>query len=140
MFNFSATLVNSQLVCLLPVGILKLVIYLFIYFFYLIQYLSRGIQFSGASLNGALTQHKTKTLKQLKPRQIIKLLLKMALKFDFKFAERLYLSNVSRNGVVSLSAVYSEATLILSSFCKGRAQQITASDVVAMEKVWVPKL
>ena len=64
----------------------------------------------------------------------------MALKFDFKFAERLYLSNVSRNGVVSLSAVYSEATLILSSFCKGRAQQITASDVVAMEKVWVPKL
>ena len=36
------------------------VIYLFIY---LIQYLSRDIQFSRASLNGALTQHKTKTLK-----------------------------------------------------------------------------
>ena len=35
------------------------------------------------------------------------LLLKMALKFDFKFAERLYLSNVSRNGIVSSSAVYS---------------------------------
>ena len=30
---------------------------------YLIQYLSRGIQFSRASLNRALTQHKTKTLK-----------------------------------------------------------------------------
>ena len=29
----------------------------------LIQYLSRGIQFSRASLNGALTQYKTKTLK-----------------------------------------------------------------------------
>ena len=60
----------------------------------------------------------------------------MALKFDFKFAECLYLSNVSRNGVVSSSAVYSEATLILSSFCEGRAQQITTSDVihVAMEK------
>ena len=51
------------------------------------------------------------------------LLLKMALKFDFKFTERLYLSNVSRNGVVSSSAVYSEASLTLSSFCEGRAQQ-----------------
>ena len=68
------------------------------------------------------------------------LLLKMALKFDFKFTERLYLFNVSRNGVVSLSAVYSEAPLILSSFCEGKAQQITASGVIAMEKVRVPKL
>ena len=34
------------------------------------------------------------------------LLLRMALKFGFKFTERLYLSNVSRNGV-SLSALYS---------------------------------
>ena len=63
----------------------------------------------------------------------------MPLKFDFKFTERLYLSNVSRNGVVSSSAVYSEAALILSSFCEGRAQQITASGVIAMEKVRVPK-
>ena len=47
------------------------------------------------------------------------LLLKMAVKFDFKFTERLYLSNVSRNGVVSSSAVYSEAPLILSNFCEG---------------------
>ena len=68
------------------------------------------------------------------------LLLKMALKFDFKFTERLCLSNVSRNGVVSSSAVFSEAPLILSSFCEGRAQQITASDVIAMEKVRVLKL
>ena len=79
-------------------------------------------------------------IKTLKTRQIIKLLLKMALKFDIKFAERLYLSNVSGNGVVSSSAVYSEATLILSSCCEGRAQQIAASDVIAMEKVRVPKL
>ena len=67
-------------------------------------------------------------------------MLKMALKFDFKFTEGLYLSNVSRNGVVSSSAVYSEAPQILSSFCEGRAQQITTSDVIAMEKVRVPKL
>ena len=33
------------------------------------------------------------------------LLFKMVLKFDFKFTERLYLSNVPRNGVVSSSAV-----------------------------------
>ena len=39
------------------------------------------------------------------------LLLRMAFKFDFKFTERLYLSNVSQNGVVSSSAVYSEAPL-----------------------------
>ena len=68
------------------------------------------------------------------------LLLKMALKFDFKFTERLYLSNVSRNGVVSSSAVFSEAPLILSSFCEGRAQQITASGVIAKGKVRVLKL
>ena len=68
------------------------------------------------------------------------LLLKMALKFDFKLAERLYLSNVSWNGIVSSSAVFSEAPLILSSFCEGRAQQIKASGVIAMEKVRVPKL
>ena len=39
----------------------------FIYFFiFLIQYLSRGIQFSRASLNGALTKHKNKDIKTLK--------------------------------------------------------------------------
>ena len=64
----------------------------------------------------------------------------MALRFDFKFTEPLYLSNVSRNGVVSSSTVYSEAPLILSSFCEGRAQQITASGVIAMKKVRVSKL
>ena len=46
------------------------------------------------------------------------LLLKMAPKFDLKFTELLYFSNVSRNGVVSSSAVYSEAPLILSSLCE----------------------
>ena len=68
--------------------------------------------------------------------------LRWRLSFDFEFTERLYLSNVSRNGVVSSSAVYSEAPLILNSFCKGRAQQITASGVTvtAMEKVRLPKL
>ena len=64
-----------------------------------------------------------KTLKHKKTRQIIKLymlhvrqalLLKMALKFSFKLTERLYLSNGSRDGVVSSSTVYSEAPLILS--------------------------
>ena len=39
---------------------------LFIYLFNLIQYLSRGIQFSRASLNGALTKHKNKDIKTLK--------------------------------------------------------------------------
>ena len=34
--------------------------------FFLIQYLSRGIQFSRASLNGALTKHKNKDIKTLK--------------------------------------------------------------------------
>ena len=38
----------------------------FVDFFFLIQYLSRGIQFSRASLNGALTQHKNKDIKTLK--------------------------------------------------------------------------
>ena len=33
---------------------------------FLKQYLSRGIQFSRASLNGALTQHKNKGIKTLK--------------------------------------------------------------------------
>ena len=35
-------------------------------FFFFIQYLSRGIQFSRASLNGALTKHKNKDIKTLK--------------------------------------------------------------------------
>ena len=41
------------------------------FFFFLIQYLSRGIQFSRTSLNGALTKHKTN--KDTKIRQLIKL-------------------------------------------------------------------
>ena len=36
--------------------------------------------------------------------------------------------------------VYSEATLVFGSFCEGRAQQITTSGVIAMEKVRVSKL
>ena len=40
-----------------------LIIYLFIYLFI---YLSRGIQFSRASLNGALTKHKNKDIETLK--------------------------------------------------------------------------
>ena len=36
------------------------------FFFSYIQYLSRGIQFSRASLNGALTKHKNKDIKTLK--------------------------------------------------------------------------
>ena len=40
------------------------------FFFFSNQYLSRGIQFSRASLNGALTQHKNK---DIKTRQLIKL-------------------------------------------------------------------
>ena len=66
----------------------------------------------------------------------------MALKLDFKFAQRLYLSNDSGQGVVGPSTVYSEATLVFSSFCEGRAQQITASGVIAIrvDKVRVPKL
>ena len=35
-FNFSSTLVNSQLVCLTPVGILKLVMFICYYLFILI--------------------------------------------------------------------------------------------------------
>ena len=34
--------------------------------FFFNQYLSRGIQFSRASINGALTQHKNKDIKTLK--------------------------------------------------------------------------
>ena len=64
----------------------------------------------------------------------------MALSLDFKFAKHLYYSNVSWKGVESLSAIYSEASLILNSFCGGRAQQIMASGVMAMEKVRVPEL
>ena len=60
--------------------------------------------------------------------------------FDFKFAESLCLPNVSRNRVVSASALYSEAPLIRSSFCEGKPQQNTASCVIAMEKVRVPEL
>ena len=68
------------------------------------------------------------------------LLFKMALQLDFKLAERLYLSNDSRQGVLGPGTTYSEATLVFSSFCERKAQQITASGVVAMEKVRVPKL
>ena len=32
------------------------------------------------------------------------------------------------------STVYSEATLVFGSFCKGSAQQITTSGVIAVEK------
>ena len=35
-------------------------------FFFIIIYLSRGIQFSRASLNGALTKHKNKDIETLK--------------------------------------------------------------------------
>ena len=42
----------------------------------------------------------------------------MALKLVFKFAQRLYLSNDSGQGVVGPSTVYSEATLVFSSFCE----------------------
>lgn len=107
-----------------------------------------GIQVRLASLNGALTQHKNKNIKTLKSRQVIKLsrqhvpqalMFKMALKLEFKFNECLYLSNVSWKGVESLSAIYSEASLILNSFCGGRALQIMASGVKAMEKVRVPE-
>ena len=40
--------------------------YIYIYNFFLIQYLSRDIQFSRASLNGALTQRKNEDMKTLK--------------------------------------------------------------------------
>ena len=39
-----------------------------------------------------------------------------------------------------MTMFHSEATLVFSSFCEGRAQQITASGVIAMEKLRVPKL
>ena len=54
------------------------------------------------------------------------------LKLDFKFAERLYLSNDFGKGVVGPSTVYFEATSVFSGFCEGRAQQIPASGVIAM--------
>ena len=38
----------------------------FFFAFFLIQYLSRGIQFNRASLNGALTKQKNKDIKTLK--------------------------------------------------------------------------
>ena len=50
----------------------------------------------------------------------------MAFKLDLEFTERLYLSDVSRQSVVRASTVYFKAFLVLSSFCKRRAQQITA--------------
>ncbi|CAH3148176.1 unnamed protein product, partial [Porites evermanni] len=40
-------------------------------------------------------------------------------------------------GFVGPSTVYSEAALVFSSFCEGKAQQITASGVVAMEKAGI---
>ena len=64
----------------------------------------------------------------------------MTLKFDFKFADRLYLPNVSRNSGVISSAVYSEDSLILNSFGEGRAQQVTAFGAIGIEKVPVPRL
>ena len=64
----------------------------------------------------------------------------MAFELDLKFTERLYLSDVCRQSVVRASTVYSKASLILGSFCKRRAQQIAASDVVAVNLVRVPKL
>ena len=50
------------------------------------------------------------------------------------------MSHDSREGVVGPSTVKSEATLVFSGFCEGRAQQIRASGVIVMEKVRVPKL
>ena len=75
--------------------------FLFVCLIFLFQYLSRGIQFSRASLNGALTEHKSK---DIKTRQLIKLrqhvpqvlMFKVALYLDFEFTEGLYLSNDSR--------------------------------------------
>ena len=44
------------------------------------------------------------------------LLFKIPLYLDCKFTEGLYLSNDSRKGVAGSSTVYSEATLVFSSF------------------------
>ena len=64
----------------------------------------------------------------------------MAFELDLTFTERRYLCDVSRQSVVRASTVYSKASLVLGSFCKRRAQQITASGVVAVNLVRVPKL
>ena len=64
----------------------------------------------------------------------------MAFELDLKFTERLYLSDTSRQSVVRASTVYSKAFVVLGSFCERRAQQITASGVVAMNLVRMPKL
>ena len=56
----------------------------------------------------------------------------MAFELDLKFTKRLYLSDVSRQSVVRVSTVYSKASLVLSSFCKRRVQQITASGVTVV--------
>ena len=58
----------------------------FFLFFFFIQYLSRGIQFSRASLNGALTKHKNKNIKNIKIRQLIKLRQHVTEKLLFKVA------------------------------------------------------
>ena len=52
-------------------------------FFFFIQQLSRGIQFSRASLNGALTKHKNR---DIKIRQLIKLRQQVTEKLLFKVA------------------------------------------------------
>ena len=58
---------TSKVVCL-PPHFKQLIFraYIYIYIFFFIQYLSRGIQFSRASLNGALTKHKNRDIKTLK--------------------------------------------------------------------------
>ena len=63
----------------------------------------------------------------------------MAFELDLKFTERLCLSDVSRQSVVRASTIYSKASLVLSSFCKTRAQQITASGIVALNLVRMPE-
>ena len=64
----------------------------------------------------------------------------MAFEFDLKLTKRLYLSDVSRQSVERASTVYSKASLVHSSFCKRRAQQITASGFVDANLVRMPKL
>ena len=64
----------------------------------------------------------------------------MAFDLDLKFTERLYLSDFFQQNVLRASIVFSKASLVLSSFCKRRAQKNTASGVVAMNSVRVPKL
>ena len=74
----------------------------FFYFFFT-QYWSRGIQFSRASLNGALTTQKHSNIKTRKLIKLQRLHVPQALLYKkwrlsliLKFAERLYLSNDSR--------------------------------------------